>query len=465
MKTLSQCVEIVAAPLTRSEKLDALFDCVRTFGVYTRDNLMDIFDLGLPLLSHENSQNRRDFHQFLMTAQAQFIAHVGLKTPQAKELLEEFYIDLLYEQKDYMWFDHMKNHGLLRAIESNDFPNLFDQCCNAEKLSAVLSSNLFDVEDEIFGVQSWLTTSLAQSANVFALRGFAQSLRHLLCNFNDEKFCFTVQVLLEEMAQYGLYTHVLEHKPKTDFFVELFDHKSAFNQLLPVQARVNHRSMLQRLDLLLHDISSLDAEVIKIFLPALEEPYPSAVVVQCLGGYLSDMWSNSALGCPPQIPGSGSSEWPAPIFDQVLKHLSIQDRLHVLYMALGRMRPENSLTRTEQSCVVAHLPWMKEAWALRVPSLSEERWEEYEDDNLCNYMVPVRSLQGVEDWIAALLTRLELCAQDAATATEDLPESTVINGLKCTPWPQQLLRKHPLVQQAILSSNLPDNSVSTVKKM
>lgn len=464
MNTLSQCVEIVAAPLTRSEKLDGLFDCVTTFGVRTRDDLMDIFDLGLPLLESDGSHDRRNLHHFLMSAQAQFIATYGLKTPHAKELLEEFYIELLYEQKEYMWFEHIKNHGLLQEIESNDFPHMFDQCRNAEKLSAVLSSNLFDVGDEILGIQSWLTTSLAQSANVFALRAFGQSLRHLLCELKEEEFCSTVQTLLEEMTQYGLYTHVGGHNHTTDFFVEILDHKSVFNQLLPAQARVNHSRMLERLDLLLHDINPLDPAMMGILLPALEDPYPSVVVVQYLGGYLSDLWSNTTVDCIPTLPLSGDLEWPAPIFDRLLGQLSANDRLNVLCMALGRMRPINSLTRGSAPSVVAHLPWIEEAWKLRPRSFIEERWDEHEGSNLCNFLVPVRASAFIDEWITALLPRLQISMEDVVKITENL-NTTNINGLVCTPWPQICLRNHPLVQQHIIALSIPNNSVSGVKKM
>lgn len=464
MNILSQCVEIVAAPLTRSEKLDALFDCVKVLGVRTQDDLMEVFDLGLPLLESDDSQNRRNLYHFLMNAQAQFIAKDGLRNPNAKALLEEFYIELLYEQKDYIWFEHIKNHDLLREIKSNDFPYMFDHCCNAEKLSAVLSSDLFNVQDEIFGAQSWLTTSLAHSANVFALRGFGQSLRHLLCDLNEEEFCSTVQIVLEEMAQYGLYTHALELTHTTDFFVDLFDHNSPFNQLLPPAARINHRSMLQRLDLLLHDVNALGADVMKIFRPALEDSYPSVLVVQYLGAYLSDMWSNTTVDCIPALPSVGGLEWPAPIFDHLLGQLSIDERLKVLYMALGRMRPKNSLLDRSPS-VVAHLPWIDEAWRLRPASLGEHYWDEHENSNLCNFLVPVRSMAFIEEWITVLFTRLQISSADAATATENLPSTTNIDGLICTPWPQKSVRNHPWVQQHIIALSVPDSGAPGTKKM
>ena len=464
VKILSQCVQIVDAPLTRLEKLDALFDCVKKTGVRTHSDLMDIFDLGLPLLEKDGTSDRRNLHQRLMTAQAQFIAKDGLQTPHAKELLEEFYIELLYECPEYMWFEQIKHQSLLKPIDSKDWCHVFDNCQNAEKLAAVLAEGLFNVDEEIFGAQSWLTTSLAQSANVFALRGFGQSLRHLLCNFNEEEFCSTVQIVLEEMAQYGLYTHVSEHDPKTDFFVELFDHNSVFNQLLPVQARVNHRSMLQRLDLLLHDVNALDAEVMKLFLPALKDPYPSILVVQSMGGYLSDLWSNTTMDCIPTLPIAGDVEWPAPIFDHLLEQLSTDERLKVLYMALGRMRPKNSLLDSSLS-VVAHLPWINEAWALRSASLIEHHWDEHEGSNLCNFLVPVRSQAFIEEWITTLLTCLQISATDAAKTTENLSATTNVDGLLCTPWPQKALRNHPWVQQHIIALSMPNTNVPGVKKM
>jgi hypothetical protein len=209
----------------------------------------------------------------------------------------------------------------------------------------------------------------------------------------------------------------------------------------------------------------LDEEVMKIFLPALESPYPSVVVVQYLGGYLSDLWSNTTVDCIPKLPTLGSSEWPAPIFDRLMEQLSAKERLNVLYMALGRMRPKNSLTRGEPPSVVAHLPWMDEAWQLRPASLIEQHWDEHEGSNLCNFLVPVRSLAFIDEWITALLNRLQISAADAAKDTENLIETTNLHDLVCAPWPQQALRNHPWVQQQIIALSIPDNSVSGVKKM
>lgn len=463
MNTLDRCATIIDGTLTDTNKLEGVFDCIKTHGFLTHDELTDAFVLVRSLVGHENAGYR--LHYYLMGAQAEYIAScIGVNAPDTPRLLEEFYTELLYEHPEYMWFEHMKHHGLLQPIESKDWSEVFDNCRNAEKLAAVLSENLFDADEEIFGVQSWLTTSLAQSANVFALRAFGQSLKHVLSHLNDDEFCSTVQTLIEEMTQYGLYTYN-QDSSKHDFFVELLDHTSIFNQGLPDQARLNHKSMLQRLDLLLHDVNALDGSLMQYVAAALQEPWASEIVVEHMGAYVSDLWANCGQNQIPDLASAGSMEWPAPVFDHFLPQLSTDERIRVLYMGLGRLRSKNTIVSSSQPQLrIAHLPWMEQSWNMRRVCLSEAKWEEYEGDNMCNYLVPVRAANQTEEWISLLMERLEISAVDLAQAVEH-PISTVSNDLPCTSWPQDLVRDHPLVQRELIQRNVPDTQVLGVKKM
>lgn len=465
MNILQRCTTIIDSSLTNKDKLECVFDCIKTYGASTHDEWMDVFDMGVSLINESDSNARNNLHYYFMGAQATYIAGTGLNTSDSQRLLKEFYTDLIYEDPEYMWFEHIKHCSLLKPIESKDWCHVFDNCHNSEKLARVLSEGLFNVDEELFGVQSWLTTSLAQSANVFALRGFGQSLKHLLSHLSDEDFFVTSQTLIEEMTQYGLYTHYLDTS-KNDFFIELLDHTSVFNQGLPHQARINHKSMLQRLDLLLHDTNALDGQLLQYVSGALDEEWPSEIIVTHMGAHLSDLWANCGKDQLPNLAAMGSTQWPAPVFDHFLSRLSIDQRIQVLYMGLGRLRSKNTIMPPSQPIpMLAHLSWMEDSWKMRPLSFSEAKWEEYEADNLSHYLIPVRAANRMEEWIFMLIERLDLSAVSLVEAIEQPVFTTEHEGLKCTPWPQQLLRKHPFVQQAIIAFNLADNSVSTVKKM
>lgn len=465
MNTIERCAAIIDGTLPDKEKLEGVFDCIKTYGFLTQDELMDAFTLVVSLVGQDNAGYR--LHYYLMGAQAQFISScIDMNAPDTPRLLTEFYTELLYEHPEYMWFEHIQHHNLLKPIESKDWSHVFDNCHNTEKLAAVLSAGLFNVDEEVFGVQSWLTTSLAQSANILALRGFGQSLKHLLSHLSEDEFFITSQILIEEMTQYGLYTHSLDTS-KQDFFIELLDHNSIFNQALAPQARINHKSMLQRLDLLLHDTNALDGPLLHYIFSALQEEWPSEIIVEHMGAYVSDLWANCGKDQLPELADWGSANWPAPVFDHFLAQLSTDERICVLYMGLGRLRSKNTIISSSQPQLsVAYLSWMNDSWKTRPLSLSEARWEEYEGDNLCNYLVPVRAANQMNEWISMLMERLDLSAVDLLGPLEH-PIFTPHEDFTCTPWPLMLLRNHPLVQREVLqnSVSVPDAQVLAVKKM
>lgn len=458
MSILFKCEEIVNQPWTADEKLAAVCDALRTDGAMKLGEYMRVFDL----VESFTDQEFDHIDSVLMEAQTYFIAHNVLHhTPYAQALVNEFYNQLLYENPDMVWFDRIKNMGLLRNIESKDFPSLFDDCQNSNKLTSILCANLIDVEEDLFGVQSWLMTSLSQSHNISALMAFGQSVRTLLADFNDLEFCDTTRKLLEEMAHYGLYSDPHPRSLKAESFLrELLDHSSDFNALLPQQARINPVSLTQRLDLLLHD--SLGPDLLAHLWPQVEQhSYPSLVVVEHLGNYLSDYWTNTDINHAPKFPQKNSSEWVDQVFHHFLHPLSCEDRAQILYMALGRLRPENSLGRTSNHAAqIAHLPWLDAAWELRQPSFLDDKWDDNKQNNLCNHIVASRSQNACEQWISILIDDLGLSPEFFLHSTV-LSTSDDMN----TPWPQQWVRNHPRVQRCILQDNIVDSGVSVVKKM
>lgn len=460
MNILRKCEDAIAQAKTDEERVRAVCACLHAHGAPSRKEFMKIFDLLEGCLSEET--NEPHIYEALTQAQVSFIDQQVQKKADVSSLIEEFYDELLYENPDFVWFERMKQWGVLREIKSQDFPHLFDECQNSEKLAAILTAGLMDVEEELFGVQSWLTTNLAHSKNIFALRAFGQSLPSLLEPWADD-FCQTTQTLLEEMAHYGLYSHPYPREEGDAFFCELLDHSSHFNQSLPTAARINHVSLVQRLDLLLHD--SLGPVLTDIVWPVVERhAYPSAVVVQYLGNHLSDHWTNQDINYVPQFPSATSTEWEDVAFHHFLRPLSEEHRAQILYMALGRMRPKSSLGNAEHASI-AHLPWIDEAWDLRPKSFAEDRWDEHKDNNLCNYMVASRSQQACEQWIAILMTGLNVDPAYFLDNTNAASQPHTHNEVVCTPWPAQWVRNHPLIQHELLRRSISDGGVSAVKKM
>lgn len=457
MNILRRCEEIAEQPGTAEDRLQAVCMCLHNYGVQNRQEFMVVFDRIEEIFS---DLDKNHLYKELMAAQMTYMEQQVQQNANIMSLVEEFYDDVLYEDPNVVWFERLQQWGILRPIRSQDFPQVFDNCQNTDKLAAVLSAGLMDVEDELFGAQSWLTTNLATSNNVFALRAFAKSLPGLLKPWEDD-FCRTTQTLLEEMAQYGLYSCPHPRSEGDDFFCELLDHSSEFNQLLPEAARIDHHSLVQRLDLLLHD--SLGPVLTNIIWPSVEHhTYPSVVVVQYLGAHLSDHWTNQDINHIPTFPSATSTEWEDIAFHHFLQPLSATERAQILYMALGRMRPQSSLM-PPQNAPVAHLPWVDEAWELRRKSFAEDRWDEHKDNNLCNYIVASRSQNVCEQWISILLDGLKLEPVYFLDANHFHP--AVESDVVCTPWPQQWVRNHPRVQHALLQRNILTEGVVAVKKM
>lgn len=460
MNILRTCEDAIAQSETDEERVRAVCACLHTYGAQSLKEFQAVYNMVEGAVSLPDGAS--DIYTALMQAQVSFIEQQVQKNANVASLVEDFYEHLLYENPDFVWFERMKQWGVLREIKSQDFPHLFDECQNSEKLAAILTAGLMDVEDELFGVQSWLTTNLSYSKNIFALRAFGQSLPALLEPWKED-FCNTTQTLLEEMAQYGLYSHPHPRAEGDAFFCELLDHSSQFNQLLPAEARIDHLMLVQRLDLLLHD--SLGPVLTNIVWPSVERhAYPSAVVVQYLGNHLSDHWTNQDINYVPQFPSAASSQWEDVAFHHFLRTLSDEHRAQILYMALGRMRPKSSLGNAEHASI-AHLPWIDEAWDLRPKSFAEDRWHEHKDNNLCNYMVASRSQQACEQWIAILMTGLNLDPAYFLDNTNAASQPHTYNEVVCTPWPEQWVRNHPLIQHELLRRSISDGGVSAVKKM